>query len=112
MSTHAHTAAKLLIDAGEFFRALGEQNPPIKEQMAQNASVFDQIAELVIKDPFATLDDRTYAELAARLLGDAASFFRTLAEQNSNLKKQMNENAFVYEKIAALLRENPNGTMG
>lgn len=51
MITNAQLAAKLLKDAAVFFRTIGEQNPPLKIQMDENASVFEQVAELVEQDP-------------------------------------------------------------
>ncbi len=56
MATHAHLAAKLLRDAATFFRNVGAQNPPLKEQMDDNASVYDQVADLVENDPMGDLD--------------------------------------------------------
>lgn len=53
----------------------------------------------------------THAELAVRLLRDAAGFFRNVADQNPALSNQMRENADVYEEVAALLSTNPNGTV-
>ena len=54
----------------------------------------------------------THAELAGRLLLDAASFFRTLAGQNESLKKQMSENAIVFEQMANLITRKPEGAIG
>lgn len=51
----------------------------------------------------------TYADLAARLLRDAAAFFRTIGEQNEPLKEQMDENADVFEQVAALVEQDPTG---
>ncbi len=48
-------AAKLLRDAGQFFRQVGEQNPPMQEQMNQNAQAYDQVADMVEADPTAEL---------------------------------------------------------
>lgn len=56
MATHAQLAAKLLRDAAHFFRNIGEQNTPLKEQMNDNADVFEQVAELVEKDPAGQID--------------------------------------------------------
>lgn len=56
MATHARLAAKLLRDAASFYRSVGSQNPTLKEQMEANASVYDQIADLVEKDPMGVLD--------------------------------------------------------
>jgi hypothetical protein len=51
----------------------------------------------------------THAELAARLLRDAASFFRTVGQQNEPLAVQMNENAVVFEQVADLVEADPAG---
>ncbi len=53
----------------------------------------------------------THAQLAAKLLRDAALFFRNVGEQNQPLKEQMNDNASVYEQVADLLEENPTGQL-
>lgn len=51
MLTHAQLAAKLLRDAAAFFRTIGDQNPPLKIQMDENASVFEQVADLTEQNP-------------------------------------------------------------
>lgn len=56
MATYAHLAAKLLRDAAVFFRNVGEQNKPLKEQMDDNASVYEQVADLLENDPMGVLD--------------------------------------------------------
>jgi hypothetical protein len=56
MPTHAELAARLLRDAANFFRTVGEQNAPLAEQMAENATVFDQIADLVEHDPTGVIE--------------------------------------------------------
>ncbi len=53
---HSELAGKLLVDAATFFTTLAEQNEPIKEQMEENANVYKQIGELVIKNPLGVLD--------------------------------------------------------
>ena len=53
----------------------------------------------------------THAEIAARLLRDAAGFFRTVGEQNQPLAIQMNENAAVFEQVAALVESDPTGIL-
>jgi len=57
MPSHAQLAAKLLRDAATFFRTIAEQNPPLKEQMSENANVFDQVAELVEHDPTGVIEE-------------------------------------------------------
>jgi hypothetical protein len=56
MSTYAQLGAKLLRDAATFFRNVGNQNEPLKEQMFDNASVYDQVADLLEKNPLGSLD--------------------------------------------------------
>lgn len=53
--THAVLAGKLLRDAANFFRTVAEQNPVIKDQMLENASVYDQVATLIETDPTGVL---------------------------------------------------------
>lgn len=53
----------------------------------------------------------TYAQLGAKLLRDAATFFRNVGAQNQPLAEQMNDNAAVYEQVADLLEQNPNGIL-
>jgi len=56
MATHAEIAAKLLKDAATFFRNVGDQNEALKEQMDDNADVYEQVAGLVESDPMGILD--------------------------------------------------------
>jgi hypothetical protein len=58
MPTNAQLAAKLLRDAGVFFRNVGEQNPPIAEQMNENAQVYEQVAAMVESDPTGDLPEQ------------------------------------------------------
>ena len=58
LPTHAELAARLLRDAAAFFRTLGEQNPPLAEQMLENSAVFEQVASLVESDPLARLKEQ------------------------------------------------------
>ena len=55
MTTHAQLAARLLRDAALLMRTIGEQNPALDPQMRENADVFEQVAELVEKDPTGSL---------------------------------------------------------
>lgn len=57
MISHAQLAAKLLRDAAVFFRTIGEQNSPLKPQMEENASVFEQVADLVEHQPNGIISD-------------------------------------------------------
>ncbi len=56
MATYVDLGAKLLRDAATFFRNIGEQNAPLKEQMDDNANVYEQVADLLEKDPMGELD--------------------------------------------------------
>jgi hypothetical protein len=57
MPSHAELSAKLLRDAAAFFKTIAEQNPPLKEQMDENAEVFEQVADLVEKNPTGQIAD-------------------------------------------------------
>lgn len=57
MSNNAQLAAKLLRDASMFFRQVGEQNPPVAEQMNQNAAAYEQVAQMVEADPLGALPE-------------------------------------------------------
>lgn len=111
MPTHAELADKLLTETADFFKNLGNKNPATAKQMGENASVFEQIAALLLRDPTGKIDDKSHAELAARLLIDAANFFRALGKQNPPLEEQMNLNADVYEDIAGRVQSDPLGIM-
>lgn len=56
MATHAQIAGRLLRDAAKFFRNVGEQNEPLREPMNDNATVYDQVAQLLEADPLGELD--------------------------------------------------------
>lgn len=53
----------------------------------------------------------THAQLASKMLRDAATFFRTIGEQNQPLKIQMDENARVFEQVADLVEHDPAGVI-
>ncbi len=57
MPSHAEIAARLLRDAATFFRAVGEQNEALRDQMTENADVFEQVAVLVETDPAGQLEE-------------------------------------------------------
>ncbi|SCA55686.1 conserved hypothetical protein [Candidatus Terasakiella magnetica] len=57
MANNAELAAKLLRAASNFFRAVGEQNPELQEQMLTNADACDMIAERVEVDPLGVPSD-------------------------------------------------------
>jgi hypothetical protein len=54
----------------------------------------------------------THAELAGRLLKDAADFFRKLGAQNALLKKKMDENAALFDQMSGLILKTPEGAVG
>lgn len=56
MATHAQIAGRLLRDAATFFRNIGAQNEPLREQMNDNADVYDQVARLVESNPLGELE--------------------------------------------------------
>lgn len=56
MPNNAEIAAKLLRDAADFFRHVGDQNTPIKPQMDHNARAFETVADMVETDPTGEFD--------------------------------------------------------
>lgn len=58
---HAELAAKLLREAATIFRSLGAPDPELGERLDEFASVYEQVADLVERDP------RGVLELAERL---------------------------------------------
>jgi hypothetical protein len=54
----------------------------------------------------------TNAEMTARLLGDAAGFFRNMGKSNADIKKQMDENAAIFDRMAEVMRTQPEGRQG
>ncbi|HEY1097264.1 MAG TPA: hypothetical protein VGF14_08495 [Alphaproteobacteria bacterium] len=51
------------------------------------------------------------AQLAARLLRDAAEFFHHLAKDNPEMAEAMLENAAIYEQVADLVETDPLGAL-
>jgi hypothetical protein len=54
---------------------------------------------------------RTHAELAAKLLREAATMFRTLGAPDSDLGNRLDEFASVYEQVADLVEQDPTGLL-
>ncbi len=55
MPTHAEVAAKLLREAANFYRVIGEQNDELTEKLDESAGVYESVADLVESDPTAEL---------------------------------------------------------
>jgi hypothetical protein len=51
------------------------------------------------------------AYVAAKLLRDAAQFFLAIGEENPNMLVRMKESAEVYEAVADLVEEDPEGDL-
>ena len=52
----------------------------------------------------------TNAEIAAKLLRDAATFFRHVGAQNEPLREHMDDNARAYEAVAERVETAPTDT--
>lgn len=110
-------AAKLMKDAASFFRSLADQNDTLRQQMVENATVYDQVSDLVLTDPTGALSEgdgssASHVNLASRLLADAADFFDALGEANEPLAEQMMENATVFREMVRLLEKDPFEVLG
>jgi hypothetical protein len=53
----------------------------------------------------------TYAELAARLLRDAATMFRSMGGDDAELGQRVEEFAQVYDQVADLVESDPTGSI-
>jgi hypothetical protein len=53
----------------------------------------------------------THAELAAKLLREAATMFRSLGAPDPELGERLDEFAFVYEQVADLVEQDPTGML-
>jgi hypothetical protein len=53
----------------------------------------------------------SHSQLAAKLLRDAAIFFRDVGAQNPELAEEMSENAAVYDQVADLTERDPLGEL-
>lgn len=51
MTTIADVGADMLRAAANFFRAVGEENPALVDQMAQNAAAYENVATMLQDDP-------------------------------------------------------------
>ena len=107
METYADMTAELLKEAAGFFEKLAETNEAIKPQMTENIATFLQMAELIKTSPEGRVEHLSHAEMAARLLKEAAMFFRSIGEQNPPLKEQMDQNAEIYESVANVVEQTP-----
>lgn len=62
MPSHVELATRCLREAANFFRALGEQSPPLKEQMHVNAKTYETVAHLLESDPSGSLSPHSPGE--------------------------------------------------
>lgn len=117
MPSHAELASRLLTDAARFLKAIAEQAPALKPEMDENAATFEQISALIVQDPTGSVVENnggqtaSHAELAGRLLNDDAGFFRNVGVQDQVLRAQMDEKAAVFEEVAALVAQDPTGSV-
>ena len=51
MATNAQTAAILLRQAAQYFRAIGGQHPAMGPRLSANAETYERVADLVEADP-------------------------------------------------------------
>jgi len=51
MATIADVSADMLRAAANFFRAVGQENEALTEQMSQNAKAYEEVADLLQQDP-------------------------------------------------------------
>jgi len=54
----------------------------------------------------------TNAQVASKLLREAAEFYRTLGGNSPELKDRMEEFGNLYEEVAVLVDNDPQGALG
>lgn len=111
MPTHAAIAVQLLRDAAMLFTNLGDNDPASKAQMHANAATYQQLAQALEQNPAGIANGKTHAVLAGELLRDTGAFFKTLAAQNEPIREQMGRTAEIYEHIAKMVAQNPQGVI-
>lgn len=60
-TTNAQFASKLLREAAEFYRTLGDSSPEMKDRMDEFGVLYDQVAALLDTDPVGLLADKSRA---------------------------------------------------
>lgn len=61
MTTIADVGADMLRAAANFFRAVGQENPALSDQMNQNAAAYDNVASMLQQDPSMAIDEGSMA---------------------------------------------------
>ncbi len=107
MVRYCDLAADLLKEAADFFIRISESRPDAIEQMHQNAATYRHMSDLIRNDPEGRVEHLTHAEMAARLMEDAALFFESVGQVNLLIQEQMNDNSSVFRQMAKKIRENP-----
>jgi len=114
VETVSDVACKLLREAAVFFLNVGGQNPALAQEMADNAEVYRQVADILEVDPGHRLDpddgttsDAALSDVAARMLDDAATLLVSVGAQNPALANRMDDDAGVFRTVAELLRTDP-----
>lgn len=132
MTTHADLASSLLNQGADFFDRLGEGNEDISDQMTKNAEIFREVAGMLERreEPnpdtpgsavAAIIGDQSQGEnaaqvpatneMAAMLLKEGSTFFRKLAEGNPQMQEQMESNAGIFDNVATLVAQDPEGQL-
>lgn len=57
MTTIADVGADMLRAAANFFRAVAEDSPALAEQMAENATAYDNVADMLQQDPLRSIEE-------------------------------------------------------
>ena len=58
-TTNAQFASKLLREAAEFYRTLGDSSPEMKDRMDEFGVLYDQVAALLDADPAGLVADKS-----------------------------------------------------
>lgn len=107
MTTYADLAGDLLKEAADFLLKISQSNGITNADMMQNADTYYKMSQLIKNDPAGAVEHLSHAEMAARLLDDASTFFLAVGKTNPPIQEAMDQNAKVFKDLAKFMRHDP-----
>lgn len=105
-------AADLLVETADFFVRTAADHPDKRDAMADSAGTYRHMADLIRSAPAGVVEHLSHAEMAARLLEDAAVFFEGVVQVNPMLSDVLSGNVAVFRSVALKLRDDPLADAG
>ena len=110
MTTHAQMAAKLLSESAKFYRAVGQDNPQLRDNMESMASACETIAGLVETDP---TGEANFGQPAEGGLSDEAIDKLIAERREARTRKDFQESDRIRDLLAkqgVILEDSGAGT--